>query len=331
MIGKHSYLIFCILLLNILQGSGQNITRFQTNQKEYLVGQPIQLDLTISNDNRSSVWNLEYAHLRSTPNKLFAKDTLQFESVADIELLSSSEWKDFSLDKTNVLNIKNQPGTKDFSNRFVLAVYNPGIYTIYPPTVNGILDTSKQVSINIIVPATDSLPDLMGEEIYPVKDIFLERPRWTDYLYILYILIGLGILYFLWKRSKRKKVEQKDITDSLPAISPAKRALEKLIELEKTLIDNQMSLEDFHDKNAYIIREYISGELHVPSLEMSTSETIERLSSHVSVNYQNRERINRLLNISDLVKFAKSESKEELIDILLADSRQFIHETADKS
>lgn len=134
----------------------------------------------------------------------------------------------------------------------------------------------------------------------------LEEPVTFDE-YLIYILIGLGVLilagggYFLWKKYKRRG---EPVPAYDPKIPPHVIALEALkqLDIEKLWQKGQTKL--YYTRLTEIVRLYIERYYKIPALEEVSEEIISELSDY-NIHPQALNKIKIVLEIADLVKFAK--------------------------
>jgi hypothetical protein len=140
----------------------------------------------------------------------------------------------------------------------------------------------------------------------------LELPRaWKLIIIVGLIIAGVlllaGAIYYLWRRRQGKGLLPERKEPERPAHEVALEALRKLRESD-LLATGQIKL--FYSELSEIIRRYIEGRYFVPALELTTNELMDNLRE-VAMEIEARENLRELLDISDLVKFAKYQPAEE--------------------
>ena len=321
------FLTFIMLLNVLVEISSQQVIEFSSSVNEVLVGQPFDVNLSISYPQDKKYVSLSFENILHSKNTLFSKDTVNFEANADIELIKNKDWPDFSLHKEFKLNLDPESSSSKISNTFTFAIYNPGIFILPSPMVEGQTNDAPTLTIQVIVPPFDSLSQLKENDIYPIKTIEKEPSNWSDYQFLLFGLILLLLLYYFWKKSKNSK--PKLLPDQQESLiqSPADLALEKIAMLEIALSIEEPDLPAFHEKISFIIREFLENQKLIRALELSSSETIEQFENLEIAHPEGIEKLKRILNYSDLVKFAKSLSQRELAFILVGDAKWFVINT----
>ena len=145
-----------------------------------------------------------------------------------------------------------------------------------------------------------------------------------------WILGGLGIvaliLLLIWYLKRRKRNLPVFKKKAKPILPPDVLALQKLEELRLAKIWQQGRLKEYYTEVTDIIREYFEGRYHFDAMEMTSDEIIKQLS-HYNINKEASSKIKSVLQLSDLVKFAKSVPTALENDLCLTHSVDFIRET----
>ncbi len=231
--------------------------------------------------------------------------------LGNIELIERMDWS------------KNQ---QIGSTEIILGAFDTGYQFFVCPilyTDNGITDTllSNEAFFYIAPVITDSTG------IAPIKDILTEPLTIQDFLpYLIGIggLAILGVLIWLWLR-KRRRVKQ-DQPPPLIFIPPHEIAINKLKELKEASLWQQGEIKLYQSRLTYIIREYIEKAMLVPALEMTSGEIIHQLRNK-SIGENQLTDLSKMLNIADLVKFAKGEPNVNIHVELMEKAEQFIYDT----
>ncbi len=142
----------------------------------------------------------------------------------------------------------------------------------------------------------------------PYKDIkpVMEEPVgfWEYFRYVIYILLAAALIYAgikIWKKYRKK---EEAITDYDPSIPPHILAKEALLQLENEKLWQKGQLKLYHSRLSDILRTYIERRYGFPAMEMTTSEIIPELNG-LNLDSQLVLDLNKILELADLVKFAK--------------------------
>ncbi|HPQ98784.1 MAG TPA: hypothetical protein PK066_04560 [Saprospiraceae bacterium] len=166
-----------------------------------------------------------------------------------------------------------------------------------------------------------------GPEIRPVKDIIREGVKWYDYLVYLWILLGLALLvvvFFVWKKYRKrqaKPIEAKTINRA-----PEDIAFEKLRKLRDAEIWQTGAIKEYQSELTYILREFLEKKFSIPALEQPSSELLNRLREITSDN-EWIGKVRQILEIADLVKFAKGVPGASFHDEALESTAQLIKQS----
>jgi hypothetical protein len=149
-------------------------------------------------------------------------------------------------------------------------------------------------------------PKLKGEEIAPIKDILQTDFSFEDaipYLIALITVILLGLIAFLWREKWRKKPAQVVVAKQI-VISPYEEARNQLMALREKQLWQQGEIKRYHTELTHILRDYLEKRYQIPALESTSDELIAALRQ-TDMPLAIQFKLKRLLQIADLVKFAK--------------------------
>ncbi|HOW24906.1 MAG TPA: hypothetical protein PK711_04480 [Bacteroidales bacterium] len=144
----------------------------------------------------------------------------------------------------------------------------------------------------------DDIKDIKGPLKAPVT--FAEIWPW---LLAGILIAGAVFLYFYYLR--RRKKEQPLVTfRRRPAQPPHLIALDELEKLKTKKLWQSGKVKQYHSELTGIIRAYISARFGVHAVEMVTHEILESMEK-TPVNPSTRSKLKEMLELADLVKFAK--------------------------
>ena len=149
---------------------------------------------------------------------------------------------------------------------------------------------------------------------------------------LLAILIGLacyGLYKMIYYFAKKKvKEEEKEVVVPVePAHVIAFRELDILKEEE---LWQKGKIKEYYTRLSEILRQYLDNRYGINSMELTTKETLAALKAagfKQDINYSNLE---KLLEGSDLVKFAKHQPDSEEHDLHFNNTRKFVEDTMEK-
>ena len=156
---------------------------------------------------------------------------------------------------------------------------------------------------------------LQGEptDIKDIKDIVAVDRNWVPWFFWgLNIILLTIILYLLWKY--RKKNHPNHIKDEI-VLSAHEIALRELDKLKnKGLLQSGDAREHFF-KLSEILRRYLGKRYLFPALDWTTEEITAYFKNQEKIELPTQTEANRILNKSDLIKFAKAKALPETDEI----------------
>ncbi len=214
--------------------------------------------------------------------------------------------------------------------RFLITSFDTG-YIAVPPlpfvykAANGRLDTAYS---NDLLLSVSALPVGDDEEIMPIKPIIEEPLNLLDFWWLFLLLIVAGLAYLLYVIQQRRKAAAPPPPPPPPAYVVA---LDALKELEGKKLWQQSQTKAYYSELTHILREYLEGRFDVQALEMTTRQITKQLSQRNDFDKVRAKELSNLLQISDLVKFAKARPAEELHAEGLERVRSFVKETGEET
>jgi len=297
------HFLFSIFIISILclgfNTYSQTSASASIDKNEIRIGEPIELKLSLylSSSNEKFIW----------PS---FNDTI----TKDIEII------EFSKVDTNQ-NVIQQT--------FKISVYDSGQFVLPPIKFLNYSDTSKFVQTNTLLITVHTVPtDTSETSIKDIKPIFEEPFKFKWYMPLIIksliaILIFAIIIYFVYKYFIKKKEIKKEEKPKLP---PDVIALEKLQKIKEEEIWKEGKIKEYYSAVADTIREYLEGRYNIQALEQTTFETLQALKFRAIAN-SSKEKIKYILELSDLVKFAKFiPAENDHIQIIQA-AIDFVNET----
>lgn len=300
---------FTILNLFIFSAVAQIQPAVDLNQstKKILIGEQLKVGYTLKVNASDSV---------KLP--LFT-DTLRKE----VEIVNASK-VDTSFDENDV-------SVKIFKQTLTLTSFDSGYHAVKPIHffINNQLVESQPFLVEV------HTVQLTQQELKDIKSPFEAELTLLDYLklYWMYILGGLAVIgviaLIIWYLKTREKPIFEQIIQK-PQIPPHVIALEKLTELQKKKLWQSGDLKGYYSSLTTIIREYIELRYNILALEQTTSEILSDLSQKQEIANELKEKLKELLQLADLVKFAKMKTLAEENEKLFAYAKSFIEETKQK-
>ena len=243
------------------------------------------------------------------------------------------------VDKTIVDTLALPDGRVQLNQYLTLTSFKDSLFVIEPIAVVRGADTfwTESMALNIVQPfEVDSTL-----AINDIKDI--ERaPIWwwgiIRWILLSLLLAGLAVGgWYLWRwYMKLRKPEEEEVNPEL--LRPADEvALEKLDEIKATKIWKDGKVKEYQTDLTDVVREYIGRRFDVQSTEKTSDETLRELKPilvakgeglEASVDGKELyERLKKMLQLADLVKFAKWHTTPDENEQALTTAYDFVNET----
>jgi len=145
-----------------------------------------------------------------------------------------------------------------------------------------------------------------------------------DFWWLFLLLIAAGLAYLLYTIRKRRQAAAPPPPPPPPAYVVA---LDALKALEGKQLWQQSQTKEYYSELTHILREYLEGRFDVQALEMTTRQITTQLGKRNDFDKVRAKELGNLLQLSDLVKFAKARPAEELHTEGLERVRSFVRET----
>jgi uncharacterized protein (UPF0333 family) len=193
-------------------------------------------------------------------------------------------------------------------HKYIITAFKDTLYYIPSyPFVEG-TDTvwSNSVSLKVVQPFQI---DTASNSITDIKPVFQPKYDWSGlFKKILLTLLVLAVLavayYFIRKKIQKKPVVL--IHKEEPAIPPHEAALHALDKIKEEKLWMKGKYKEYHTQLTDVIREYIERRFRMNSMEMTSSEILDNLPKNIYKEQKTAfSALHQLLQLADLVKFAK--------------------------
>jgi hypothetical protein len=277
-----SRFFICVLLTIASSGSalGQPSVVAKTDTTRIKIGEQFKLELSAVTE---------------------AGQAVQFPMIPDT-------FNHFEVVRRNPQDTVKNPGNNKITLRqqLVLTAFDSGYFVLPPfPFVfkkgnqTDTLSTEAQLMSVVWVPVDTT------KEIRDIKEVMDVPFPW--YMILVYVLLAClitgAVIYIRKKMRKKPVVTEKKTTPSLP---PHEVALTELRILEEQKLWQQGQTKIFHSRLSDIIRTYLENRFLLPALEHPTNDTLRLIGRHI-VHETEKEKLRYILELADMVKFAKAE------------------------
>ncbi len=315
--------------------SSQVICSIKTSSDTVVIGDPLLLNINIELPSDIKVSGLDLGPLFDLENKFYNSDTVFLDKKADLSILDYGSWKSKGnshlLDLTS-LNITKQGDKQVISNQLSIAIYNMGSYRFSCPNIISEqsidLFPSEMPSVIVLLPEKMMAQDSVS--LNPIKDIIKESANISDYLTYIYILIGILLLLLLaryFKKNKKEKIEEVVVLEVV--VTADEKAINALNLLKDKALWQQGKIKEYQSELTFIIRRYLEERYHFAALEMTTDEISDAL---LNQDFDPKFSIDlkEILQIADLVKFAKAIPGEDVHSRFMDKAYEFVDKTKSK-
>jgi len=328
------FLFGIVFMIIGMTANAQVVSSIQFESDSVQLGDPIRAVIKVTFPPDAKIESIDFSSYKTVENQIFSQDSTIMDRYADIDILNFGDWQHADINQpipVSKLKITEENGRQLIQNTITFAIYNVGVFGITGPKVNVAvpIETLPSAPKNITVVFPQKLLQKDSVAINPIKDILEEKANISDYLTYIYILIALvllgGLAYYLYKKGKNRPapVESLPVVVELPA---HQKALNALKQLDAAQLWQQGKIKDYQTGLTDIIRSYIEDRYGVFAPEMTTGEIITALRK-VDFNPKYEAALQEILQVADLVKFAKATPDEDIHSSFMTKAVDFVEQT----
>ena len=233
------------------------------------------------------------------------------------------------VDRSGIDTTRLKDGRLRLHQSLTITSFKDSLFYIEPLPFVADSDTlySEGLTLNVIQPFVIDT----ALAITPHKGIY-KAPIWWKGLIILLLSLLLPLLLVLlgvwvWRRWFRKDVVATDAIDPV-LLRPAEEvAIERLDSLREKQLWQQGQTKEYYSELTDVVREYISRRFGVSSQEKTSDETLKLLRPLLKDKRELFDNLKSMLNIADLVKFAKWTTTAEENEQNMQEAYSFVHDT----
>ena len=218
-------------------------------------------------------------------------------------------------------------GRVQLKQDLMLTSFKDSLFAIEPLYVTSGEDTfwTEPLALNVIQPfeidSANAITDIKDIEKAPIW--WWGIIRWVLLVVGILLLIDLG--FRLWRKyDKYRKKEEEPVDPEL--LRPADEvALEKLDEIKAQKIWKDGKVKEYQTELTDVVREYIGRRFEVHSTEKTSDETLREMKPLIDKDLYGR--LSKMLQLADLVKFAKWHTTPDENEQGLLTAYDFVNET----
>ena len=218
-------------------------------------------------------------------------------------------------------------GRVQLKQDLMLTSFKDSLFAIEPLYVTSGEDTfwTEPLALNVIQPfeidSANAITDIKDIEKAPIW--WWGIIRWVLLVVGILLLIDLG--FRLWRKyDKYRKKEEEPVDPEL--LRPADEvALEKLDEIKAQKIWKDGKIKEYQTELTDVVREYIGRRFEVHSTEKTSDETLREMKPLIDKDLYGR--LSKMLQLADLVKFAKWHTTPDENEQGLLTAYDFVNET----
>lgn len=300
-------LFISLLVIQSSQMIGQIDLRLKADTNHIRIGEKIGIQLIVI-DNQQENTEISWP---------FAMDTLS-KSIEIIELMAVDTQ---SFDEETV-----------FLQQWYVTSFDTG-YQEVPPfevIINGEARTTDPFLIQVEtvkIDTSQAIKVIKGVEDVPISILDFIKYHWKWFAAGVVLVILIVGVYLIIK-NKNKELVLKDIP-AKPIIPPFELALQRLEKLNEGKWWQQGDIKYYHSEISEILREYLEHEFDFPALEQTTREVMRSIRL-TSIGQAQQKHLNRILALSDLVKYAKEKPLADENKDMMKLALDFVNKTKPK-
>ena len=341
------YFIFICWFFTCWSVSGQMTIYGEFKQDSIAIGGSVDFVLSVKTTTEEDIAYVSSGFL-DTLYKLSLPEGTQineenFESnleVADVDVIDIGTWLDGDQngrfqDEEMSWNRTSSGSEFLYEAVFTLRFWDPGYCFVKLPIVGTKSgnENSDGNYVPVFVGLPESLRGMASDSISmaPIKPILLEPANLSDYAVYIIIVGGFFVLllsYFFWNKYRLRSKEEVVVKIPQVVIPPHEKALTDLNKLRTEKLWQKGFIKKYQTQLTHIVREYLEGRFSVRALEMTTQHIVSTLTKETSLPKSDIDSLTRILQIADLVKFAKATPNESIHESFMNEAVSFVERTA---
>jgi hypothetical protein len=308
---KSKYFILICLLQIVFGLRSQNVSvHAALDSSKIRIGEQVMLDLYLTYDGNQKGFSIDWPSIGDT-------------ITGKVEVISVSP-----IDTT--IPNQNNPSIIQHHQRIIISAYDSGYFAI--PGFKFVINSTPANTLftQPLLLEVHTVPtDTSITKIKDIKTIFSEPFSWKWFVNYVYWALGLllftALIVFITRYYLLKK-RQKIVVPEKPKVPAHIAALESLEKIRNEQVWKEGRVKEYYSSITDTIRLYIEERFGVFALESTTDEIMAAFRTQV-VDPESKNKLQQLLQLADLVKFAKMAPIEMEHQFTLQNAFDFVNGT----
>lgn len=219
------------------------------------------------------------------------------------------------------------------SQKVLVTSFDSGGYVL-PPFVF-ISDKNDTLKTNeTLLKVTTVQVDTAETSVKPIHDVYDAPMTFAEFIdtykywllggFALIVAAVLTFMYFKYWRKKEETVVEKKPKKVIP---PHEIAFTKLEKLKEEKLWQAGKVKKYYTELTDILREYIENRYAISTGEQTSSEILDACEREPQISDERVVELRKILTLSDLAKFAKSQPLPDENDMAFAKAKNFVQQT----
>lgn len=248
--------------------------------------------------------------INADTNAILIGQQLKLNLQAEIAVNSDYQWpllpdtiKGLSLISESKIDSIIEGNRLKLSQEIIISSFDSGV--VHIPQLSLLNGQDSLFSQGFII-SVSLVPKVAETDLYDIKEPLEPPYNWWPLVYgIVASLIGLGLIYWLYKRFGRNagtKPQEKIIV-----IPPCEWALGELQKLEDKELWQKGDQKQYFSELIDILRHFLEREFTLKAMESTAEELIDKLKK-LEIEEEQLQGLSKALRLSSMVKFAKQQA-----------------------
>jgi hypothetical protein len=240
----------------------------------------------------------------------------------------SSKVQIVKVGRIDTLKDKDHPDAQILSQSIVITSFDAGIQMVPSFTFK---TTTGNINTSVLPLEVTAVKVDTTKAIFDIKEPIEVSYTWVDWLkdnwkmvgtILIVLAIIVSLLYYFLKLRKKPPIH----VPIVPQVPADRLAMEKLLALQDAQLWQKDQVKQYYSDLTDILREYLEKRFKIKAQEQTTEEILTSLKG-VSLQESSTQKLQEVLLLADLVKFAKGHPLTEENEQSMITAINFIRET----